>query len=201
MAKINIRHPDGKLSAALILCLVFPCWTSRALGQVQHHTLMGHHLGENYKEALDIVKATKGMSIEEAGGCVAATDPSLDQPNECTAGLNLSDAISVRGDNRAAAFVNFDFISGKLIRISTSGCAAGISQVRLLEKKFGKYSEARDMPFRNTTGSLNWDKEWDWKLSSTEHLYVLEGIDSECGGTDVAVVFERPTKEKVVNPY
>lgn len=183
---------------AMLVVLLLPFWTSPALGQAGH-TFMGHRLGETYAQAMRVIKATKRMSVTAAGKCVASSD--LDEPGDCAADPELSDSISLENDNRPTAFVTFDFVSDKLISISASGCGSGISQVLLLEKKFGKYARVTDMPFRNTTGSLRWDKEWDWKVSQNERLYVLEGFDSACGGTDDAVIFERPTKHKVVNPY
>lgn len=185
------------LAALLFLSLsILP-----AFGQAQH-TFMGHHLGETYTQAMAVIKATGGTSVTEAGKCITSSaDSNVDQPNECAGDANLSDAISVESDNRPTAFVTFDFVGDKLIRVTASGCGSGISQVLLLEKKFGKYSRVTDMPFRNTTGSLAWNKEWDWKTPRNEHLYVLEGFDSTCGGTDDAVVFEKPAKARVVNPY
>jgi hypothetical protein len=178
---------------------------SRALGQTPK-TFLRHRLGETYQQAMDIIKATKNMSVTEAGKCVTrSVESDVEQPNECFASKSLSDAIEATTESRSRHFVNFDFVTGKLIRIDVAGCASGISQVRLLEEKFGRYNAVRDMPYEKTTGSLLYDKEWDWWLSAQEHLYVLEDLGSlgACGGTGVNVVFEKliERKAKPVNPY
>jgi len=150
---------------------------------------------------MDIIKLMPSMSISSAGKC----DSSLDAPTLCNAGL--SDEINIRSETRFPdrsypREATFDFVEGKLNKIRLDGCASGISQVRLLEKKFGMYSAVTDMPFRNTTGSIGFDKEWDWALSNDERLYVLESIDTDCGGYAATVIFARPLKrKKAVNPY
>ena len=163
---------------------------------------MGHRLGESYQQTMEIIKLISNMSISSAGKC----DSSPDAPTFCNAGL--SDEINIQTETRFPEHSyprdgTFDFVEGKLNKIRVDGCASGISQVRLLEKKFGKYSAVTDMPFRNTTGSLAFDKEWDWAFSNGERLYVLESIDTEsCGGYAATVIFERPLQpKKAVNPY
>ncbi|HUZ45000.1 MAG TPA: hypothetical protein VMW54_00035 [Terriglobia bacterium] len=193
------------MNNTIILLALILSPTASALGQ-RPRAFMGHLLGETYQQAMNIIKATKGMSVTEAGKCVTTSvESDVDQPNECFGDQSLSDAIEMQTTSRSRHFVNFDFVNSKLIRIDVAGCASGISQVRLLEKKFGKYDAVKDMPFKNTTGSLLYDKEWDWWLPAREHLYVLEDFGSLalCGGTGVSVVFERPRKRKakVVNPY
>ena len=162
---------------------------------------MGHLLGESYQEGMNIIKATKDMSVSDAGKC----DSSLEAPSFCNPGI--SDEINIRIEswppgNSHSGLATFDFVEGKLNKIRVDGCASGISQVRLLEKKFGKYNAVTDMPFQNTTGSLAFDKEWAWTLSNDEQLYVLESFDTDCGGYAATVIFERPLKrKKAVNPY
>lgn len=193
------------MSGTLVL-LALTVFTQSSRAAPRPATFMGHRLGEAYQQAMDTIRAVKGMSVTEAGRCVSTSlETDTNQPNECYGHQNLSDVIETTTESRSSHFVTFKFVSGKLARIDVAGCASGISQVRLLEDKFGKYDKVADMPYRNTTGSLLFDKKWDWWLPSGEHLYVLEDFSSlaECGGTGVNVVFERPTKdkEKVVNPY
>jgi hypothetical protein len=174
---------------------------SHVLGGQGPRTFMGHLLGETYQQTMDIVKLVPNMSVSDAGKC----DSSLEAPPFCNPGI--SDEINIRFEswppgNSHPGHATFDFVEGKLNKIRVDGCASGISQVRLLEKKFGKYSAVTDMPFRNTTGSLGFDKEWDWEFSNGERLYVLESIDADCGGYVATVIFERPLKrKKAVNPY
>jgi hypothetical protein len=165
---------------------------------------MGHLLGESYQEAMNIIKTTKDMSVSDAGKC----DSSLEAPTFCNPGI--SDEINIRIEswppgNSHPGQATFDFANGRLISIAVVGCASGISQVRLLEEKFGKYDAVTDMPYRKTTGSLLFDKKWDWWLPGGEHLYVLEDLSAiaDCGGTAAHMVIEKPRKRKakVGNPY